>query len=88
MAQFTFTYGYGRYYPNTGLYVSPGETRDFDVAPDADWKPVDGATPPIPPIPAPSAAPSPSEAVSAAEALLEANPALAEKLVKEAATNA
>jgi hypothetical protein len=88
VAKYEFTAGYARYYPQTGLYVNPGEVYDLPSAPDADWKAVDGSQTAATPAPAPESTDAPDESVKAAEALLEANPELAQKLVKEAADNA
>jgi hypothetical protein len=88
MAKYEFIGGYPLWYPFNGLYAKPGEVHELTEAPDANWRPVDGATASATAVPVSDATSAPNESVSAAEALLEANPALAEKLVKEAAQNA
>lgn len=91
MPQYKFTGGYSAYYPDSGLFTKPGEVHTLDSAPDDRWAPVDGSVAPVA-APAVNDAPAPQEpqanAVAEAEALIEANPALAAKLVEEAKANA
>lgn len=85
MAKYTFVGAAPLYYINTGLWAHPGDVHELAVPPtDGNW--VAGGASPVPiAAPEPAPAPSPAEdAVHAAEALLEANPELAAKIVKEA----
>lgn len=93
MAKFVFTAAYPQYYPNTGLFAEPRKTYELDAAPDGNWRPADEtATAPVETAPAPVASEPTAtpvvDDVEAAEALIEANPELAAKIVKEAAKNA
>lgn len=81
MAKFIFKGTAPSYYTESGVFAEPGKTYELPSAPDANWAPADETT--SNPAPAPAA-----DAVAAAEALLEANPALAEKIIGEAAQNA
>jgi hypothetical protein len=89
MAKFTYQGAYPRYYPTLSLFTKPGETHELDSAPDYQWV-TDGAT--VSRETTKPAVTTPAEPVadelSAAEALLAANPALAHKLIEEAAQNA
>lgn len=92
MPNYKFTGGYGRYYPDSGVFSNPGEVHALDKAPDADWVEVaEAVEPAVAPAVAAVAKDAPAiaeDALHAAEALLEANPALAQRLVDEAAKNA
>lgn len=82
MASYVFTGGYPTYYPTTGLFAKPGETHELAAAPDGNWT-LATASAPVPAAPV-----TQPDSIEAAEALLEANPALAEQIVREAAKNA
>lgn len=92
MAKYTFTGGYSRYYPLSGLFVKPGEVYEFDTAPDADWAtdeaPVAAVSAPVVAPPVSEPVPALPDPVATAEALLEANPALAQELIDKVAKNA
>jgi hypothetical protein len=100
MAQFTYQGAYPRYYPTLSLFTKPGETHELDSAPDAQWAAVHSregtestpvAVPAISNVAQANIIPqaeSPADELTAAEALLAANPALAHKLIEEAAQNA
>jgi hypothetical protein len=85
VAKYSFVGAAPLYYTASGLWAEPGKAYALEAPPaDGNWVP-EGASP-VPvaasePVPAPSPA---EDAVHAAEALLEANPELAAKIVKEA----
>jgi hypothetical protein len=85
VAKYTFTGAAPLYYTASGLWAEPGKAYELaDVPTDGNWV-AEGASPVPVAAPEPVPAPSPAEdAVHAAEALLEANPDLAAKIVKEA----
>jgi hypothetical protein len=88
VAKFTFVGAAPLYYTGSGLWAEPGKAYDLDTPPtDGNWV-AEGASPVASQVAKADlipAAPSPAEdAMHAAEALLEANPDLAAKIVKEA----
>lgn len=88
MAKFTFTGAAPLYYTGSGLWAEPGKSYELEKAPDRLWT-AEGVPAPVEiPAPVPVPAVAVPDAIHAAEALLEANPALAAKIVKEASENA
>jgi hypothetical protein len=90
VAKFTFTGASPLYYIGSGLWAEPGKSYELESAPDRLWT-AEGAAPATGPVSAPEPAPvavAQADIIHAAEAALEANPALAAQIVKEASKNA
>jgi hypothetical protein len=95
MARYTFNGDAAEYFPTSGIFAHRGDTYEWgDIVPPANrgWVPEGGSVSRETQVAAPvAAAPSPAEAaavsaadqVKAAEAYLEANPALAAKILNE-----
>jgi hypothetical protein len=98
MAKYAFTGDCAEYFPTKGIFAHRGDVYEWgeDTPPANKWAPADGSVTRVTnPAEAPVTAPEPAPAaeatdsdLKAAEAFLEANPALASKVLKEMTQNA